>query len=764
MNDRVPVAQTSRLSESVCDGGDSPAFRSEGEQRQPSGPSHFVTVNGVMVSMNSCAPVLGRGDIAKSTCSCAASTMGDTMARVEAQWGRQIEYMLNRGLATSGRSSGPKRATHDLSQVRGSCSVVGRAPGTVSASSPHRSYRAAEPPPERQVWETDDSPPTGPTLCDGWDVGGPAAPLIDPWPQDCTLSDLRWWLQTTSVAHFRHPSGSYRMYFFDGRLRSFREPTLQWPLTAERDLAGVIASYPKFSTAGGTPITDRDQLDAWWYSTLASANGVVTGLHFAPDFISFLDSEDGIFFPINAPWMITKVSGASNPCQAANTTPRFTYNGERAGWRSTAIPCANASVVYKVDSVLRVTKVRYRGGQADVYLMFAVQCDGRGIGAYDSDNNHLADDDAIDHDRDGGDYADCSICSPGACLMGEIPRTRYVFFISRDADFQKEVWGPFDALRAAPDREVGDWIGVPQAFSDPEERFLFFYVHPQPGSRYSGAGLRCAPMDAVRDALATILANRTLNVTGPTGLPALTRALQLQQRWGGGVFSAAFVSLGELLLCIRPLETSLTPDFRVDEHFVFCEGRLHLFFTYRDPLSPVGELGTPRLRAIWHASAWEPFDAKRLERALAEEIEAAVPELFLGHEVLDMTNRFTVTTCEPLDIVRLVGAEETEFQDNLGSVTVEVNDPTVELVNAPGMVMLFHSEALRALMVAYSQDGCSLRACEAGDLQVRGQPGQGDKVGVGSLNLPDEELFRRPEWARTDWTTWRDWTLPPRYA
>lgn len=168
------------------------------------------------------------------------------------------------------------------------------------------------------------------------------------------------------------------------------------------------------------------------------------------------------------------------------------------------------------------------------------------------------------------------------------------------------------------------------------------------------------------------------------------------------------------------------PDLRgriVDEHFVFCDDRLHLYFTYlADELGKGGDLSGTRLREFLHASARSPY-ASQLLSALTAGAAPAFATPFVSAQ--DMCTAFDLTRCPPLDIEVVFGdgVVTVQHQNADGTVTnvrTELNDPTVYPVRPTDlehghqrepMAMLFGSSALKALAVAVSDNACATGQC-----------------------------------------------------
>lgn len=575
-------------------------------------------------------------------------------------------------------------------------------------------------------WDGDSTPgSSGEKPCTPWSFAGPTARLLDPgvasgFTRCATFEDMGFRLATTSPAILRLGTKQVRTFFFNGALRE--DPGLltqsglpargwpTWVLSAAADPAQFGIEDPwttvdpaiiqnrvsKFTidpSSGGPYTSDTDQ-SAWWRAT-HTPNTPVTDLYFCGDFISFLDSTTGSSFPLFAPIMDNSDNADGETCTFTKVVPIFedTTTGFRAGWRSTVIPCSNASVVYKCDSVIAL-----RLDGETIYLMFAVQCDGRGEGQ---------------NGADAVDGAACNLCEPmnseelqdpAACRTNGTPATNYVFFICTSPDFQAGVAGPFNLLQSPP-TGAGQWIGVPQTLLSPDGELLFFYFHPQPAPvDHPQYGLNVASVRAIRQGLRAILRARPRRST-VVGLPPLDETeAQL-----GSLVAQHFYKVGGLQLC---QETSPPVDIGdvVDEHFIFCGRRLHLFVTL---VSQDGD-GEPWLRSFLHYSARAELDEDAL-LDLLEALRANPPDEALDLAEEDRRFRWALlqmerVPCPVFHVAEHLGVNQVDGE------WVAINDPTV--FSAPSSspdshILLFHSEVMGGLYTLTTTDGCEQGSCDS---------------------------------------------------
>lgn len=297
--------------------------------------------------------------------------------------------------------------------------------------------QAAEPLPP--PWEAGEDFPSGSTGC-GWELVDYVAKLRDPNSVACDgspLSDdyLAYFLNTTSTSTVvNRGSVSQRMYFQNPSLGSEEalagSPAPLFPIYATDET-------PKFAVAtvlefGGPLLGDTD---AWWRTEFPTGSEDITELHFSSSYIAFLDADSDGLYTLWAPWL---EPSADSDCWEA-VEPSYSGSFGRAGWHSTSIPCADASVTFRDVTVLYLPTL-------GMWLMVAVRCVG-----------------------DPAAGGNCG--SPGA-------DTSLVWFISGDPSFQQtdanEVRGPFALIPEAyqPDVGVGDFVGVPTALIDPDDRHL----------------------------------------------------------------------------------------------------------------------------------------------------------------------------------------------------------------------------------------------------------------------------------------------------
>ncbi|MCB9761329.1 MAG: hypothetical protein H6739_15915 [Alphaproteobacteria bacterium] len=544
--------------------------------------------------------------------------------------------------------------------------------------------------------------------CDSWIYRGHAAPLLDPaaglFAPCNTQVDLGWWLQVTSPAILRMEIGGLtRMYFNDGIVRDDGSdtPEYEFPHSSTHQDGSIVRKYA-LDAFGGIP--DPLTIRSWWLADLdATPNQLVTELHFSNRFISFLDSDTGDRFPIYTPIVIS--ASDTDPCDFAGATAQFevSFPPFRAGWRSTIIPCQRRSVVYKVDSVLQL-----RSGGQSWYALFAVQCGGRTLnplsgGPLDAKTSGK---DLLDDDPGAGDETEGEFCSPQRTKPegALIPATNYVFFVCPSPEFQQTVYGPFDLLPIRPDPNQGQWIGVPQTFLSPDGAFIFTYIHPQPGGSAPYDGLNVASVQDFILGVLMMLRVGQPQARGPAPLPDLP--VRREQVLGATYIAPRFTNLGPISIC--GVETDPFRESWVDEHFIFCDGRLHLFAS-RIPPAP----GEFRPTEILHASAERPYDRAVFSIQLNQLRNSNRP-LSRPAQLLDMSTRFNAGRCDPID-----NAELQSLPDLLSDANLEVNDPTCYGQGLRGATrtgqtttMLFHSPNLGALCVATSNDPCSITRCK----------------------------------------------------
>ena len=203
-------------------------------------------------------------------------------------------------------------------------------------------------------------------------------------------------------------------------------------------------------------------------------------LHFSNHFIAFMDSTDGLNWTLYAPKVPMEV-GDNGDCEQY-ADPIYEDGDFRAGWRSTSIRCNGSDVVYRDPSVVYLEAI-------DRYVMFVVECRADmhasnypPVGGYDRSPTlpweHAA---AID------DNNRCQIClgecvAPDQTYVRFDTTTRVVFFVCANPDFQHGVMGPFrasEAIRSESKESASDlseFIGVPQAFLDPNENNFFLLL------------------------------------------------------------------------------------------------------------------------------------------------------------------------------------------------------------------------------------------------------------------------------------------------
>jgi len=555
-----------------------------------------------------------------------------------------------------------------------------------------------------EAWEWGDPFPRGTTGCD-WRMVGYAAPLLDPNPcSSHVFSDpghyFGWRLIEGSTSTLRLRDGRWRMYFATGGLEK-QDSAKQyevWPVT---DAAG----RNKFGLkADGSAETDTDKRNTWW----RAAGDSVEDLHFSPDYIGFLDSSDGLSFPLYAPFVTPVVDANCGSVDYTGASVTYSFGSFRAGWRSTAIP-SSGSLLYRDPSVVYIA-------DAARYVMLVVECDGRGLAAGGGDL----------------DSSECDICTVDiahcASSSATTPVTRLVFFTCADADFQEEVKGPFPLAPWPPEAVFGQWVGVPQMLLGPDEEVVLWYVGTGLGKErygYAGlhAGLACNFGEVIRRLESVWFEGADLSV------------------YGGAVYTI-FHNFGAIEVGDAPPDCN--PSTLTDEHFVFCEdGRLHLYYANRSS----GDVEDP-LDLISHAVAGASWQAERMQLfvgpplpgcagSVAERPATAEPELAVsglehlrpgpsvtlkvrdgavdGSEIWeerdteerlkDTVVRFD-TVCGVIDLPKYLNTGTVD--DGTLAVPVECNDPDVYQAADGSYVALFHSRALGALVLAKAD---SAEAC-----------------------------------------------------
>ncbi|HNH47715.1 MAG TPA: hypothetical protein PKY30_11785 [Myxococcota bacterium] len=492
---------------------------------------------------------------------------------------------------------------------------------------------------------------------------------------------MGWYLGMGTTQTLRLPDGRFRLYFASAFLDEVR-------------IEGSPYGYPVLDAGGrqkfgldaaGEILRDDFEILEWW----KASGDDYQNLHFSKDFISFLDSVDGVDYPLYTP-KVDLASGfqCENEDPFAGGTVVYEDNlpgthfsghggafstrnapltvGFRAGWVSTAIRCSGAAVVYRDASVVYLKAL-------DRYLMFVVECDGRGMAP------------------DGGDLVEergtqCTICVEHPCISGRFPKTRYVFFTCPDADFQKNVRGPFPVAPRAPDYTAGQWIGVPQAFMSRDHHFLFFYMN---SFGYDYSGLHFA---GVRELAADILV--------------------LEGYFDGGkdvddkgrLFYDNFTSVDVLVSCETPSSpvAGAWPTL-TDEHFVFCEdGYLHLYFSNRNPQT-VDDLGNnlfnldPTL--VSHAVAEEPWDEWRIVTQKFTgpfEEHSGSDRGHIGQKAEKGLLAFKMVDCDPVNLPLLFGSAQIQLPNGLTDVVV--NDPNIYLAATGEWILLVNCGAAGGLL------------------------------------------------------------------
>ena len=574
------------------------------------------------------------------------------------------------------------------------------------------------------MWSSGDPFPSQTTPCN-WALEDYAVPLLDPLP--CTYANgvqesenLGYALLAGTTQTTKLPTGGYRMYFGTASINQVASNpggSRAWPAydaggRAKFALDPVGVPYASFHPS---------QLQFWG----ASNDADYSTAHFSPNFVGYLDSTDGINYPLYAP-MVRPSSGTT--CEDVSYVGTSgiledTSTNFWAGWRSTSIPASGAAVVYRDVSVVYLKSLNR-------YFMFAVECDGRGLGV---DSNGLGT--GADVEEGQG----CTICTPSNkpfpdwCVLNNQPKTRFVYFTCLDPDFGANTKGPFPVYPEDPDYSAGAWIGVPQAFMSPDEKYILFYLN---SSLYVGrSGYRYSGLHVAR------VSDLSANIAHIEATAATSSASDL-----GTLFYKNFINFGVCIIeCTTPT-TNFAPTV-TDEHFVFCsDGRLHLFFANRDS----NVIADP-LRLISHAAAFSAWDSKAIDVLFGEaptvsagthpsiltdstlyqfqpyqfQLPNSVPHLnleFLQHIHLhgqvsetapttptDMLVNFRMTDCNPIDMTDALGTDSVNIPDD-----VAVNDPNVYEADSGDYVMILHCGVLGGLvrLTADVATACSYRdAC-----------------------------------------------------
>lgn len=301
---------------------------------------------------------------------------------------------------------------------------------------------------------------TDPQAC-GFTLAGYAIPLLDPDANhaqegDCFAGDwtpwIGWHVATASTCTILlNGSGTWRMYMPEPRLakESF-------------DVASVN-DFP-FSHPAEPTIT-RDPDNARWSESTP---------RFSSDYIAFVDSADGVQFPVYAP-VGTYTILPNGACFGWKDEEFAEPDWTNAGWTPTCIPSRTVAdnpagvhldnpllVVY---SIYRDPSVVYVPSQG-VYLMFAVEC--RRTDPHDGMTDACT--------KDG---------------VYPIPFTRFVVFVSESPDFQAEGTTPdprdASALAVLVQPDVGadgprggstpnEWYGVPSVVMSPDGTQVLIFL------------------------------------------------------------------------------------------------------------------------------------------------------------------------------------------------------------------------------------------------------------------------------------------------
>lgn len=578
-------------------------------------------------------------------------------------------------------------------------------------------------------WLWGDPAPAGATPC-GWLMVGRTLRLLDPTP--CAYPgggperrELGWYLSMGSTQTIAMPTGGYRMYFASARLSQVStELTFEvWPIydPGGREKFGI--------NTDGFAIGDEDERDAWW----RASGSDVTALHFSDEYVGWAESADGREWPIFAPKLSPVTGIYCDNASYAGATPVFEDGSFRAGWHSTSIRASGATVVYRdvsvvyLNSTLSPLAVPAIPPLLDVatmrYVMFAVECDGTGRASGVGDCVFEGDPLVLGDDVVEGGRA--PICTPSGCLIDGTPKTRYVFFTCEDADFRENVRGPFPALPTDPDPAREQWIGVPQAFTSPDGRFLLFYVPGSDavGNEYAERGLWMTRID-------TFLAGV---VRAEAALDAGADPAAIY-----GMYGRYLTALGAVAICgTTPGDVvDAVPD-PTDEHFAFCaDGRLHLYFSNRnsgdpgDALTLVSQAAAsavfdpevvfegcvgPPLFSIPTVDTSELYVAPDPEnrRSLVELLGLESEDADGAYTLEEMLLSFKMTACNPVNMPWVLGADTVTSPTGVVN-NVGVNDPNVYYMANGDLAMILHCSAVGGmlLLTAPNSVACIAGKCE----------------------------------------------------
>ncbi|HNH47304.1 MAG TPA: hypothetical protein PKY30_09715 [Myxococcota bacterium] len=388
----------------------------------------------------------------------------------------------------------------------------------------------------------------------------------------------------------------------DGRTRMYLpSPTLSQvtadrPPTWPRQDADGMDKFGRYFSGGTSQgnITDAAELAAWWKAgSHALAVTRVESLHFSSHFIAFMDSTDGLNWTLYAPKVPMRATTDGACIQDGD--PIYEDGGFRAGWRSTSIRCSGSDVVYRDPSVVYLEKI-------DRYVMFVVECRAdmpapsiAPVGGYDSSVRML-----WEHAAAIDDNNRCQIClgecvAPDQTYVRFDTTTRVVFFVCATPDFQHGVMGPFRAsgsLRTHAKEQEGDlaqFIGVPQAFLDPDEsNFFLFYANPT--KRSAQTGLHVVAVSAVARLIA-----------------------DLETKWAQGRSGQQAALDSDTFMFILTLLGDPTPVVSntyviTDQHFYFCKDRLQMMGGQNYTV----QQQDPKLTELWQFPAEGEYDSLRI--------------------------------------------------------------------------------------------------------------------------------------------------------
>lgn len=616
----------------------------------------------------------------------------------------------------------------------------------------------------KYVWG--DPFPIQTTPC-GWRIHGRAFTLRDPNPCSNHMGfprQLGWYLQTGTTQTLRLPNGTYRTYFAAAALSQvtkIQELLTPWPIY-DSNTATEQAKI-KFSIKDNQEISQTNsEFEFYWKADSTNCQDC----HFSKNFVGFLDSVDGIHYPFYAP-KLTPTSGTTcRDVSYVGSQPVFEEPGFRAGWRSTCVPASNSTIVYRDVSVVYVP-------DCALYLMVAVQCDGTGMGLGENPPDLVEGAEIYVTDSNGVTLLDdngqerttrCALCIPHDSTQNQAPKTRLVFFLCSDADFQTNVRGPFEFQFPELDRtsyvdnndvpHQGEWLGVPQAFMDEEQRFLFLFLHAQlkPGSTYPN-GLLTVAAETV-SGLLTSLYNEDPDPLGYT--TDFTNALIQYPNpsvapLDSSVTGNVQITCADTVTGWREGDITHPSYVSVDEHFVFYKKRLHIFFTrqhsdysYTDtrqniikPLSAVSHavaLGTWSSDAlqnsinnvlpdqIYYSANSINTNRFSINRHLRYILRARAAEQNFLARLPDMLLSYRASPCDPIVIPEALEVSDPAdsviqptsppFGNTASPIPVELNDPNVYVAEDGTLVMLVHCGALGGviLLTAPPDTGSTLPA------------------------------------------------------